>query len=61
VPSPTPAPTAAPAAPTPPPPADNGIPWLWVLLAGVGILAVALLVARSRRDIGDESDGGGPA
>jgi uncharacterized lipoprotein YbaY len=61
VPSPTPAPTAAPAAPTPPPPADNGVPWLWVLLAGIGILAVALLVARSRRDIGDEGEGGGPA
>ena len=60
VPSPTPAPTAAPAAPTPPPPADNGIPWLWVLILGGGVLVVAVLVARSRREIGDES-GDGPA
>ena len=56
VPSPTPAPTPAPTAPAPAP-VDTGIPWLWVLLAGIGILAVALLVARSRRDIGDEGDG----
>jgi len=45
---------------TPAPPSDNGIPWLWGLILGGGVLVVAVLVARSRREIDDES-GDGPA
>jgi uncharacterized lipoprotein YbaY len=49
VPTPTPAPTPAPSAEVAPAPTgDGGLPWGLIVLAGIGALAVVVLVARSR-------------